>query len=566
MVDLRKKPYFLSEEDVKWVDDTIASMTDEEKVGQLFINMVTSREPDALKKVLSKYHVGGIRYQNAAPEILYEQNKVLQENSKIPLLIASNCEAGGNGGVLGGTAIANGAAVAASQNEELAYLAGSIGAKESAAVGCNWNFAPLVDLPYNWRNTIVQVRAFNSNPDDVIKYMRAFNKGTREQNMATCVKHFPGDGTEENDQHLLMGVNNMSCEEWENTFGRVYRTAIDDGVMSIMVGHIALPAYSKKLRPDLTDADIKPATLSPELIQDLLKTQMGFNGLVVTDASHMIGLFGASVPRREQVPGAIAAGCDMFLFFNDQQEDFQYMLDGYRSGVISQERMLDALRRILGMKAALKLHKRQATNSLLPAKEELKVIGCEEHKKIAERAAQQYVTLVKDTKHYLPMTPQKYPKLKLVFIAGEGKVIAGKLMKDDSEHVKSVLLDKLRRAGFQVDDSQPELKGKTEELREKYDACLVILNVVGMAQYNSMRLKWALPVQQPWYVSELPTVFLSLNFTNHLIDVPMAKTYVNAYLNTEEAIDAALEKLMGMSAFCGKYQENVFCERWDTRI
>lgn len=105
-----------------------------------------------------------------------------------------------------------------------------------------------------------------------------------------------------------------------------------------------------------------------------------------------------------------------------------------------------------------------------------------------------------------------------------------------------------------------------EAFKSKYDACLVVMNVVGFAQYNTMRIKWANPCDQPWYVSEIPTVFLSLGFTNHLIDVPMAKTYINAYLNSDEAINAAIEKMMGISEFKGRYNENVFCERWDTRI
>ena len=99
MVDLRKKPYYLSEEQVQWVEDTINSMTIEEKIGQLFVNMVTDRSPEALKEVVDTYHPGAIRYQNAPADVLYDQNKTLQEASRIPLLIASNCEQGGNGGV-----------------------------------------------------------------------------------------------------------------------------------------------------------------------------------------------------------------------------------------------------------------------------------------------------------------------------------------------------------------------------------------------------------------------------------------------------------------------------------
>ena len=565
MVNLKEKPYYLSDEDIKWVEDTIASMSDEEKVGQLFVNMVTSRKPEDLAAVVKNYHVGAIRYHNAAPEELYEQNRVLQENSKIPLLIASNCEAGGNGGVGGGTAVACGAATAAADEEETAYEVGRIGAAEGAAVGCNWNFAPIVDLLYNWRNTIVQTRAFNNSPEDTIRYAKAFFKGTRTENMATCMKHFPGDGTEENDQHLIMGVNNMTCEEWDETFGKVYKELIDEGVMTVMAGHIALPAYSKKLRPGTEDKDILPATLAPELITDLLKGKLGFNGLVVTDASHMIGMY-AAMPRKEQVPRAIAAGCDMFLFFNDVEEDFGYMMEGYKSGVITEERMNDALHRILGIKAALKLHKLQAEGRLMPPRENLAIIGCKEFHESAAKQADKYVTLVKDTKQYLPMTPEKYKKLKLVFIGGEGTVIAGKLQADNSEPIKKLVIDKLEEAGFIVDAGTPAVKGKMEELHKKYDACLVVFNVSGFAQYNTMRVKWAMPTDQPWYVSELPTIFLSLNYTNHLIDVPMAKAYINAYLNSEEAITAAIDKMTGKSEFKGRYNENVFCGRWDTRI
>ena len=146
MVDLRKKPYYLSEEQVQWVEDTINSMTIEEKIGQLFVNMVTDRSPEALKEVVDTYHPGAIRYQNAPADVLYDQNKTLQEASRIPLLIASNCEQGGNGGVGGGTPIACGAAIASTGDEENAYLMAKVGAAESWAVGCNWNFAPIVDL------------------------------------------------------------------------------------------------------------------------------------------------------------------------------------------------------------------------------------------------------------------------------------------------------------------------------------------------------------------------------------------------------------------------------------
>ena len=569
MVNLKEKPYYLNDEQIQWVEDTIASMTVEEKIGQLFVNMVANeeeRKPENIKKVLDTYHPGAIRYHNAPKEELWDMADCLQKTSKVPLLIASNCEAGGNGGMQGGTALANGAAMAAMDSEEMVRKMAEISAREAAAVGCNWNFAPIVDLTYNWRNTIVQLRAFNDEPDDVIRYSKAFFKGMRTQNIATCMKHFPGDGTEENDQHLIMGINEYDCEKWDATFGKVYKALIDDGVMTIMAGHIALPEYSRKLRPGIKDEDILPATLAPELITDLLKGQLGFNGLVVTDASHMIGMFGATIPRCEQVPRAIAAGCDMYLFFNDREEDFGYMMDGYKNGIITEERLNDALHRILGVKAALNLHTLQKEQRLMQPKENLSVVGCEDHHKAAAEMADRYVTLVKDRLNYLPMTPEKYKKIKLVYIGSEAVVIAGTKFKSNDENIIRDIVSQLEEAGFEVDAETENKKGKMEEFKKKYDCVLLVLNVQGFAQFNTMRVKWDEPTKQPWYMSELPTFVVSLSYTNNLIDVPMARCYINAYMDHHEAFEAVLRKMMGKSEFKGRYNENVFCGRWETRF
>ncbi len=569
MVNLKEKPYYLNDEQIQWVEDTIASMSAEEKIGQLFVNMVANeeeRKPENIKKVLDTYHPGAIRYHNAPKEELWDMADCLQKTSKVPLLIASNCEAGGNGGMQGGTALANGAAMAAMDSEEMVRKMAEISAREAAAVGCNWNFAPIVDLTYNWRNTIVQLRAFNDEPDDVIRYSKAFFKGMRTQNIATCMKHFPGDGTEENDQHLIMGINEYDCEKWDATFGKVYKALIDDGVMTIMAGHIALPEYSRKLRSGIKDEDILPATLAPELITDLLKGQLGFNGLVVTDASHMIGMFGATIPRCEQVPRAIAAGCDMYLFFNDREEDFGYMMDGYKNGIITEERLNDALHRILGVKAALNLHTLQKEQRLMQPKENLSVVGCEDHHKAAAEMADRYVTLVKDRLNYLPMTPEKYKKIKLVYIGSEAVVIAGTKFKSNDENIIRDIVSQLEAAGFEVDAETENKKGKMEEFKKKYDCVLLVLNVQGFAQFNTMRVKWVEPTKQPWYMSELPTFVVSLSYTNNLIDVPMARCYINAYMDHHEAFEAVLRKMMGKSEFKGRYNENVFCGRWETRF
>ncbi|MGL5694180.1 MAG: glycoside hydrolase family 3 N-terminal domain-containing protein, partial [Peptostreptococcaceae bacterium] len=180
MVELKAKPYNLDEEGVKWVKDTIASMTIEEKIGQLFVNMGASREEDYLKSVLDNYHIGGVRYNPAMSAQVYDQNKILQENSRIPLLIAANTEGGGNGACVDGTYIACGIKTAATNDKEYAYQLGRISAIESAAIGCNWSFAPVVDLMRNWRNPIIATRGFSADADKTLELSLEFMRGMLE--------------------------------------------------------------------------------------------------------------------------------------------------------------------------------------------------------------------------------------------------------------------------------------------------------------------------------------------------------------------------------------------------
>ncbi|HEX9115173.1 MAG TPA: glycoside hydrolase family 3 N-terminal domain-containing protein, partial [Anaerolineae bacterium] len=417
MVDLRAKPYYLDEEGVRWVNETIAGMTLEEKIGQLFVNMGASRDEEYLKNVVNRYHIGGVRYNPGPAAAVHEQNRILQENSKIPLLIAANTEAGGNGACTDGTMVGYEVKVAATCDPMYAYELGRISGVEAAAIGCNWSFAPIVDINRNWRNPIISTRTWSGDAALVLEMSLAYMKGFMESGSVCAMKHFPGDGIDERDQHLSSSVNSLSCEEWDATFGQVYAGMIDAGVHSVMAGHIMMPAYQRYFSPDLEDADLLPATLSKELITDLLKGKLGFNGLVVTDASHMVGMTGA-MKRSKLVPGAIAAGCDLFLFFNDPDEDFGYMLDGYRNGIITAERLQDALTRILGVKASLGLHKK-AKADIVPPKSALAQIGLPENRAVFKEVADRAITLVKNVgESPLPISPAKFPRVLVVPVKG----------------------------------------------------------------------------------------------------------------------------------------------------
>ncbi|MGK0577138.1 glycoside hydrolase family 3 protein [Macrococcus capreoli] len=572
LVDLKAKPYHLNDNQIQWVEQTLADLTDEEKIGQLFFNLFMLNGKDynntnlTNQDILKQYHIGGARYEGGTKEDVQKLLNELQQHSKVPVLVAANCDSGGNGACKDGTYIASAAQCEAAQDIRVAYNAGLVAARESSALGVHINFDPCVDILKNWRNTIVNTRAYGTNAETVIKYTNAYIDGfNAERDMITCIKHFPGDGTEERDQHLVLGVNELSVEEWNNSFRKVYENHIERGVQMMMAGHIALPEYQKQINPNLKDKDILPATLSKELITDLLKDQLNFNGLVVTDASHMLGMT-AAMRREDYVPLAIAAGCDMFLFFNDLEEDFNFMLNGYKNGVITEERLNDAVRRILGLKAQLNLHVRQAEGTLLMPESALDIIGQQEHLEMQKEAADLGITLVKNTLDELPITPEKHKRIRLYMIENSEK---DGIYQSDSKVTQNIITE-LESRGFEVtlNDGSTRVKGKTLDYRKDVDAAIVIANIVGYAAQNNYRIQWstAMSNEIPWFVYEVPTVFASLNFTTHLHDATMVKAYINAYHSNPTTIKSLVDKITGVSEFKGVPNENVWTDKWQAKL
>lgn len=409
-MDYTKKPFYLKEEDIAWVENTFASMTQEEKLNQVFVDMLWNEPPKEVEAIQSGYQLGGFRYNNSTPENLYEQNAAIQRASKIPALIAANVEAGGNGAVKGGTKLGEGIACGATNDPESAYYMGKYGCKEAAAIGCSWTFAPIVDVDFNWRNCVIPLRAFGNDPNKVLEMGLAYMKGAHEEGVACCMKHFPGDGCDERDQHLVTTVNTLSCEEWDASFGKIYKGMIDAGVPSVMIGHIMQPAYSRALRPGIKDEEIMPATIAPELLQDLLRDKLGFNGLIVTDATHMVGI--TSKKRRyDFIPEMLMAGCDMILYYRNHDEDLGYLKEAFADGRLTQERLDEAVKTVLAFKAHLHLHEKQKNGTLIPPKENLSVIGCAVHKDKARDIIDKSITLVKNSRNQLPLSPEKHKRI-----------------------------------------------------------------------------------------------------------------------------------------------------------
>lgn len=578
-MNYKLKPFYLSYDDLQWVEATHKNMTTAEKLEQVFVDMFWNDSEKDITNLVSKHNVGGFRYNNQSGEKIYRQNAAVQSTGKIPALIAANVEAGGNGAVSGGTKIGDGIAIAATKNVENAYYMGYYGCKEAAAVGCNWSFAPVVDVDFNWRNCVIPTRCFGNDPETVAEMSLAYMKGAHDAGVACCMKHFPGDGCDDRDQHLVTTVNTLSCEEWDESFGMIYKRMIDAGVPSVMIGHIQQPAYSRKLRPGIADGDIMPATLAPELLKGLLREKLGFNGLIITDATHMVGLT-SKMRRADFLPTALMSGCDMILYFRDRDEDFQYLNEALKDGRLTMERLDEAVKTVLAFKAMLKLHKKKEKGTLMPPASELKVIGCKEHKEKATEILDQSITLVKNTKNQLPLSPEKHKRV--IIYSVEDMSLVSRIM--GKPKCNKILAEELGAKGFEptiyklnpIKYITPKgINGKKvladipiEEFKTKYDAVILLANVASFSVTNQRNLHWKIPMgpEVPWYVTEVPTVFISVAHPFHLFDVPMMPTFVNTYNSSREAIRRAIEKLMGQSEFKGESPVDVFCGMWDTKL
>lgn len=557
-MDLKNKPFCLNDAEIEWVEKTLEQMSLEEKIGALFCPIGYSTEPEYLDMMLG-FHIGGLFFRDGVGEEMRKTFEYAQSHSRIPLLIPSNLEAGGDGAATNGTPYGKQMACAAAGDKKYAYRLGKIACTEAAALGINWAFAPVVDIDRNYHNPITNVRTYGDDPDTVYTYAKEYMRAAKECNVAVSVKHFPGDGVDERDQHLVTSVNSLSMEEWDETYGKIYRRLIEDGALTVMAGHIALPAYQEHYNPQTAGSTI-PASLSRELLNNLLRDKLGFNGLVITDATPMVG-FTSAMAREKSVPLAIESGCDMFLFNKDLAEDYQFMMDGYKSGVLSEKRLLEANKRILALKAALKLHEKKAAGTLVPSEDSLQVLKSRQHTEWAKELADRSITLVKDTQKLLPVSAERYPKVLLEIMGGF----------PSNERVLKQVKEELEKKKFQVFVYEKENfeigVDNVKTFKEKYDLVIYIGNVENASNQTTNRLNWYTFWGQgnnvPWFANEIPVLFISVANPYHLLDVPMIKTYINCYSNNEYVIEAVVEKITGNSEFKGKNPVDPFCGRKD---
>lgn len=548
MTYLKEKPFYLSDEQLAWVRESLVSLSDEEKAGQLFCVMGGDYSPETLKDMVAKGKVGSILFRPVKDcEGIKADFAPLDEVAKIPLLKAANLEEGGSGGMSDGTLFGWPMLSAASSDEKVVEHFGAVCAVEGRKCGINWTYSPVCDLDMNYMNPITNVRSFGSDTDKVVRFTEKYVSAVQSRGVAACAKHFPGDGVDHRDHHLHVTYNTISADKWYDTYGKVYENLIKNNLMSVMVGHIAQPHVARDADGSISDAEaMAPASMNPTLLKKVLRGILGFNGLITSDATIMGG-FCMHKPRREAVPAAIMAGCDMLVFNTDFEEDYGYILEAIADGRLSRERLDEAVTRILALKVKVCFEK--------PLEEE--VAAAKWHEECVDKA----ITLVKSREpEALPISPEKFPTVRLITL-GKDDILDGS--------VKAITKEILETEGFKVECYEPfadDLHGSAK--LDKSRLTLYMANYEQASNQTTVRINWcpkhALDI--PRFINEETSIFVSLANPYHLQDVPMIRTYINAYTATRTTIRLTIEKLMGRSEFKGISPVDPFCGLPDTRL
>jgi beta-N-acetylhexosaminidase len=398
----------------KWVDKTLRKMTNEEKVGQLFsiwvrVQFLNDADPIfvQLRENIRKYHVGSLVMSVPVdgPVLLKSQPYVaadllnrLQKSSKLPLLVAADFERGVSIRLNGTTVFPHAMAFGAAGKLEDAEAFGRITALEARAIGVHWNFFPVADVNSNPANPIINTRAFGEDPKQVSDLVAAYIRGAHEGSMLTTAKHFPGHGDTASDSHL--GIARVTGDRARLNAVELppFQRAIEAGVDAVMVAHVTVPA----LDPEPN----RVATTSRAIVDGLLKEEMGFKGMVVTDALDMAGLtrmYARDIGRASVE--AFLAGNDLLIIPANLDASFRAVLGAVESGEISRPRLDESVRKVLQMKVSLGLHKARLADPGQLAGQ----IAKPENVATGQRIAEEAITLVRDNGRVIPLAATVIP-------------------------------------------------------------------------------------------------------------------------------------------------------------
>ena len=420
----RPGPIRVTQTGDKWAERTLHKLTVEEKIGQVFMiwcraSFLNAESPEYLqwRDAMQRYHIGSfaMTVHVDGPFLLrsepYEAAELLnrmQRDSKLPLLFAADFERGVSTRLMGTANFPHAMAFGADGKMEDAETFGRITAQEARAVGIHWNFFPDADVNSNPANPIINTRSFGEDPKQVGDLVTAYIKGAHEAGMLTTVKHFPGHGDTATDSHLGVASVNVDRAHLDSIELPPFRQAIAAGVDSVMVAHVTVPVL---------DSDPNHvATISTAVVSDLLEKQMGFKGLIVTDALDMAGLthlFANDIGRA--AVEAFKAGNDLLLIPADLGASYEAMLKAVRSGEISQQRLDLSVLKILKIKASLGLNESRTVDLSAVATS----VGKPENIAFGQQVADAAVTLVRDNGKVLPLKSNGTAKAGLPYMTRE---------------------------------------------------------------------------------------------------------------------------------------------------
>ena len=534
----------------KWVETTLKQMSVEEKVGQLLFTTYhgSFRASDSaayadMMRDVEQLHVGGfINITQGSPlGILKSQvyptvvlNNQLQSRSKLPLLIGADFERGTAMRLDEGTSFPTAMAVAAAGNPKDAYTVGKVTALEARAAGIQWIYAPDSDVNSNPANPIINTRSFGEEPQRVSEFVTEFIRGVQENGGLATAKHFPGHGDTTADSHIDLPMVGADRERLEKLELVPFRAAIAAGVGSVMTGHLNVPA----LEPDPN----APATLSSHVLTDLLRKQLGFEGLIVTDAMDMGGITVRYAPGDAAVR-AVLAGVDALLMPPVPEAAFSALLDAVKSGQISQERLEASVRRILLAKARLGLHK----NRLVDVAELNSKFGSVAWQAESQEISDRGVTLLRDTPHRLPLDGTRPARALLVCLYADPEPYPG----EDLER-------ELHRRFDSVVTLRADTKfAKAENLKlpspDSYDIAILALFVRVSDRKGDVDVPAdQFPLIQQLYKSGKPVISVGLGSPYLIERFPQAETWLSVFGISDVAQISVARALFGEISIRGR--------------
>jgi beta-N-acetylhexosaminidase len=516
----------------------------------LFVHICFGTGPEVVERITALAPAGVTKFfgPDAAGEL--DTLDAMRAAAPIPYLISADLE-GSRMSLPFGTEVPNPLALAAVDDVQASRAIARIMAVEARAAGVNWSFTPVIDINALFRSPIVATRGLGSDPARIREHALAHIRGLQANGVAATAKHWPGEGHDDRDQHLVTTINPLSMDDWNATHGALYRAAIEAGVMAVMSAHIALPAYVHAQDPDAGVEAYRPASVSPLLNQTLLRGELRFNGVIVSDATPMAG-FGAWAHRDEMLPEVVSSGCDVILFSDEPEADIARIEAALDDGRINEARLDEAMVRILGLKAALTLHK----TGYQPA-DRSKLFNSD-NARTAEAVTARAPTLVKDVKGILPLSPERHCRV-LVYTTGIITPLhgAGEPM---------AFPDLLRAEGFDVTLYSPEARPDQRD----FDLVLFVMGEETLLTRGRIFLDWNRltggmhgAMQRHWH--EVPTALISFGYPYYLYDAPRMPCVVNAYATMDTMQRATLECLMGRAPFQGKNPVDPFCGLPDAR-